>query len=140
MPEGEGGGDVDDGEPVVGVAFPAGGDAAPVVEPAVGAFDDPAVAGVGVAWAGCWPVGAADDGCAGGDGVAGAAAFADHGLDAAFGDGVAQWLAVVAAVGPELVGAQAAGEELVQQRQQLLAFVVVAGPDRQRKGGAAGVD
>jgi len=46
----------------------------------------------------------------------------------------------VAAVCPELAGAKAAGEQLVDERQQLAALVLVGRPDPDREGGAAGVD
>lgn len=62
------------------------------------------------------------------------AAFADHGVDAALGERGPELVGVVAAVGPELAGSQPAGEEFVDQRQQVSALVLVAGgePDRER--------
>ena len=96
-------GGLDDGEPVVGVSFPAGGDAPPVAQPAVGAFDRPAVAAVGVAWLGAAPVAAQDSWATRGRRRIGwAAALADHWLDAAAAGLLAQFLAVVAAVCPQL--------------------------------------
>jgi len=131
---------LDHGEPVVGVAFPAGGDAPPVAQPAVGAFDRPAVAGVGVARAGPQPVGAADRRGAVGDGIAGAAAAADHGLDAALTELLAELVRVVAAVGPQLARDDPARSKLINKRQQLPPLVLVAGADPDRKRRPAGLD
>lgn len=72
--------------------------------------------------------------------MAAAAAFADHRLDAALGELVAQRLGVVAAVGPDLGWPQTAGEQLVDQRQQVPAFVLVAGGQPDSERGAVCVD
>ena len=72
--------------------------------------------------------------------IAGAAAFADLGGDVALAERVAERVAAVAAVGPELLGLVAGGAERVDQRQQVRAFVLVAGADTDREWGAVGVD
>jgi hypothetical protein len=46
----------------------------------------------------------------------------------------------VAAVCPQLGGPQAAGEQLVDERQQLAPLVLVGRPDPDREGGAARLD
>ena len=55
-------------------------------------------------------------GCAVGDRVAGAAAFADARFDLAVAECLFDCLGVVAAVGPELVGVDAAFGERVEER------------------------
>ena len=72
-----------------------------------------------------------------GDRVTGAAWLADAGADFAFGESLLERARGVAAVGPELVGMDAGRGELVEQRQQVAAFVFVAGrePDRERLAG-----
>jgi hypothetical protein len=72
--------------------------------------------------------------------IARPAASADPRLDRPLAQLLAKRLGVVAAVGPELARAQRAGEQLVDQRQQVAPLVLVAGrqPDRQR--GAVCVD
>ena len=61
--------------------------------------------------------------------VAGAAAFADLWGDAAGADVLAEGFAAVAAVGPDLAGSLSGVGERVDQRQQMCAFVFVAGAD-----------
>jgi hypothetical protein len=103
----------------VAVGFAADAEAFEAAEPGVGAFDDPAVAGVGVSAASAAaPVG-----------VSAAAAFADPGLDVAVAELLVEVVGVVAAVGPELGWLVVLGEELVDEREQLLALAVVAGAD-----------
>ena len=137
MVDGHGGGHLDDGEPEFWPAFPAGRDAPPVAQPAVGAFDRPAFASEWVAWP--WPsaVGAAYRRCAGRDGLSGPAPFTDHRLDSAAAQLSAELFAVVAAVCPELSGQKAASEQLVDERQKVQPLVLVAGadPDRKRRPG-----
>jgi hypothetical protein len=53
---------------------------------------------------------------------------------------LAQLLAVVAAVGPELERPHVACQQLVNQRQQMQSFVLVAGADPDRKRRPGGVD
>jgi hypothetical protein len=109
----EGGGEVDEGEVELGSAFPAGGEAAVVVEPGVGAFDRPAVAAVGVAAAA----------------LAAAAAFRDVWFDAARLELVAEVVGVVAAVGVEPVGvffvAAAQRRDRVDDGEQVSLLVLV---------------
>ena len=138
--DGDGCGDLDDGEPELWSTFPAGCDASPVAEPAVGAFDGPAFASEWVAWPGSAAVRAADRRCAGRDGLPGPTALADHRLDAAQLQLLAQLAAVVAAVCPELGGQKATRKQLVDQRQQMPPLVLVAGPDADRKRRPGGVD
>jgi hypothetical protein len=80
----EGEGEV--GEVDVAVGFGADVEAFEASEPGVGAFDDPAVACVGVAGAGDWFAAAFSRSCCLAGWVAGAAAFADLGCDAAGAD------------------------------------------------------
>lgn len=70
-------------------------------------------------------------------GFVAASASADYRLDAAFAHLSAELVAVIAAVGPQLGWPQPAREQLVQQRQQMQAFVLVAcaDPDRKRRPG-----
>lgn len=125
---------MDDGEPVVGSSFPAGGDASPVAQPAVCAFDGPAFAAVRVGRLGS-PAASAVDECVGvfGFGFAASSPSADHGFDAACAQLPSELLAVVAAVGPQLERPQFACEQLVEQRQQVESLVFVAGADPDRK-------
>lgn len=127
---------MEEGEVVVGFAVAAGGDAAHCFEPGVGAFDGPAVSCLWVAGfdasffaapdfaplLSCW------------DRVACSAWLADARLDPPLGESLLERFGGVAAVCPELVGMDAGGGELVEQRQQVAAFVFVAGsePDRER--------
>ena len=100
------------------------------------------MAGEGVAGAGDGAAAAAAGaaGLAGEEWVAGAAAFADLGFDGARAEFVAQTLAAVAAVGPDLLRLVAGGAERVDQRQQVGAFVFVAGAERDLQRPAAAVD
>jgi hypothetical protein len=59
--------------------------------------------------------------------VAGAAAFADPRFDLAGLQGLLELFGVVAAVGPELARLDPALGERVQEREQVAAFVFVAG-------------
>ena len=130
---------MEEGEVVVGFAVAAGVDAAHCFEPGVGAFDGPAVACL-------WVTGfdasffAAPDFAAAlsvWDRVTGAAWLADARLDLPLGESLFERGGGVAAVCPELVGLDAGGGELVDERQQVAAFVFVAGgePDRERFAG-----
>ena len=127
---------MEEGEVVVGFAVAAGVDAAHCFEPGVGAFDGPAVACLWVAGFDASLFAAPDFAAAlsGGDRVAGAAWLADAGADFAFGESLFERAGGVAAVCPELVGVDAGRGELVEQWQQVAAFVFVAGcePDRER--------
>jgi hypothetical protein len=129
---------LDHGKPVVGSSFPAGRDAPPVAKPAICPFDGPAFAAERVGRLGS-PAASAVDERVGvpGFGFAAPAAAADHRFDAACAQLPAELLAVVAAVGPELEGPQLACQQLVEQRQQVQSFVLVAGadPDRKRRPG-----
>jgi hypothetical protein len=131
------GGGLDDGEPVVGVALPAGGDAPPVAQPAVGALDRPAFAAVRVAAPRDAAAAALDHHGVVGGRLAGAAAAADHRRQATLADLLAQRLAVVAAVCPQLARPDLTREQLVEQRQQMPPLILVAGadPDRERDPG-----
>jgi len=126
---------LEEGEVVAGFAFGAGGDAAHRFQPGVGAFDRPAVAGVGVGGA-LSAAAAAPDGAgggAGGDRLACPPRLGDARLDAALADRVFERGGGVAAVSPELLWLDAAREQPVEQRQQLLALVLVAGAERDRE-------
>jgi hypothetical protein len=138
--DGHGGGDLDDGEPEFWSAFPAIGDAPPVTQPAVGAFDRPAFASERVARSGTATVRAAHGRCAGRDGLSRPAALADHRFDPALAQLAAQLGAVVAAVCPELGRREATREQLVDQRQKVQPLVLVAGADPDRERCAGGVD
>jgi hypothetical protein len=126
----------------LGAAFPADVDAAPVVQPGVGAFHRPALARVGIADSAVALASLPDLArrCAVGDWVAGAAAPADHRLDAALLERGAQRARVVAAVGPYLARASAGGADAVDQRKQIVQLVLVAGGDLDRQRRPAGVD
>lgn len=138
--DGEGEGEV--GEVGVAVGFGADGEAFEAAEPGVGAFDDPAVAGVRVAAAdvvfsaACFRV----SGLAGRERVAVAAASADLGCHAALFDLVAKRVAAVAAVGPDLCWLVAGLGERVDQWQQMRTFVFVAGPEAYLERPAVRVD
>ena len=134
------GGDLDDREPEFGSAFPACGDAPPVAQPAVGAFDGPAFVSERVARSGPAAVGAAHGRGGGRDGLSGPAALADHGLDSAPPQLPAQLGTVVAAVGPQLSRQEATSEQLVDERQEVQPLVLVAGPDPDRERRAGGID
>ena len=74
------------------------------------------------------------------DRVAGAALFADARLDPARAQLRVELGGGVAAVGPDLARRQPAAEQLIDEREQVRPFVLVARPDPQRKRGARGVD
>lgn len=87
LPADHRGGGLDDGEPVVGVVFPAGRDASPVAQPAVCALDRPAVTAVLVAGFGTAAAASVDGRSSRGRlRIAGLAAIADHRLDAPLTD------------------------------------------------------
>jgi hypothetical protein len=69
-----------------------------------------------------------------------AAALADLGSDAAFAELVAEGVAAVTAVGPDLCRLVAGRGQAVEQRQQMGAFVFVAGPEPYLERPAVGVD
>jgi hypothetical protein len=75
-----------------------------------------------------------------GDRLAGSARLADLGADAARGELGCVPFGGVAAVGPELVGDDACVRELVQQRDQVALFVVVAGAEQDVERQPARVD
>jgi hypothetical protein len=77
---------------------------------------------------------------AGGDRLAAAARLADAGADLALGQRPLVRAGGVAAVGPQLGGADPALGELVEQRQQVAALVLVAGAELDRKRQPARVD
>ena len=128
---------MDDGEPMLGSSFPAGRDAPPVAQPAVGAFDGPAFASERVAWSGPATVGPTHGRCAGRGWLSPPATLADHRLDPALAQLAAQLGAVVAAVCPKLSRHEATSEQLINKRQQVQPLVLVAGadPDRKRRPG-----
>jgi hypothetical protein len=130
------------GEVGVAVGFGADGEAFEAAEPGVGAFDDPAVAGVRVAGADVVFAAAAFrvSGFAGWEWVAVAAALADLGGHSALFDLAAERVAAVAAVGPDLAWPVAGAGECVDQRQQVRAFVFVAGPEAYLERPAVRVD
>jgi hypothetical protein len=125
------------GEVDLAVGFGAGVESFEAAEPGVGAFDDPAVAGVRVA---CADVvfAAASFRLSGllvvGGWVAGAAALADLRDDRPFEECLAQRVAAVAAVGPDRERPVAGRPDRVDQGEQVGAFVFVAGaePDLER--------
>lgn len=127
---------MEEGEVVVGFAVAAGGDAAHCFEPGVGAFDGPAVAGLWVAGFEASLFAAPDFAAllSGWDRVACSPWLADARLDLPLCESLLERFGGVAAVCPELVGVDAGGGELVEQWQQVAAFVFVAGgePDRER--------
>lgn len=140
FPDGECGGDLDDGEPVFGSSFPAGGDASPVAQPAVGAFDRPAFAAEWVGWPGAASVRAAHGRCSRRSLLSGPEPLADHRFDSALSELTTQLGAVIAAVCPELGWREAAREQLVNQREQVQPLVLVARTDPDRKRCAGSVD
>ena len=115
----------------MGLGFVAGVESSEAAEPGVGAFDDPAVSGLGVAAAGdAFAAAGAGSLCLPGEvGFAWSASAADHWFDAAFADSVPEWVAAVAAVAPELAGEVAVGDQLVEERERVCALVFVAGPE-----------
>jgi hypothetical protein len=129
--------EVKEREVVVGFAVASGADPSFCFQPGVGAFDGPAVAGLGVAGLDLPAFAAPDLACrrAFGDRVSGAARPTDPGLDSSVDQSGLELSAVVAAISPELIGPQLTLEQLVGQRQQLVALVDVAGrqPDRERQ-------
>lgn len=131
---------MDDREPEFWSALPAGSDATPVAQPAVGTFDGPPFASERVAWPGPAAVSATHGRCASRDGLARPAALADHRFEPTLAQLVAQLSAVVAAVCPERSRQETASEQLVDKRQKVQPLVLVAGadPDRERRPG--GVD
>jgi hypothetical protein len=110
-------GELEECEVELGSAFPAGGDAPPVVQPCVCALDRPAVTRLRIA-AFCNAAPAAFHHprarlCR----FAGFAAAADHRLDATYAQLATQLLTVVAAVCPQLERPPIADEQLVDKRQ-----------------------
>jgi hypothetical protein len=131
---------LDHGEPEFWVSFPAGRDSSPVVEPAVGSFDLPAVAAERIWCLGLAAPSAADIAGAGRDRVADSAASADHRFHAVCEELLADLFAVVATVSPQLRGLDPAREQLFQEREQVPSFVLVAGADADRERCPARVD
>jgi hypothetical protein len=133
---------LDDGEPEFGAPFPASRDPAPVAQPAVGAFDLPALPSLRVG--ALDPLAPAPPDDAGRrprrDRLALAARAADPRRDPAPAQLRLQLGRGVAAVCPQLGGAEAAGEQLVDERQQVAPLVLVARPGPDREGRAARVD
>lgn len=132
-------GELEEGFVGLGFTVAADVDAASVSQPAVGAFDWPAVAGEWVA--GLEPAFlAAPDLAHGGtrrDRLAAAAGPADPWLDPALAQLAFELGGVVAAIGPQLGRLDAAPPERVEQGQQVASFVLVARgePHRQRQPG-----
>jgi hypothetical protein len=115
--EDEGGRELDEGVVELGSSFPAGGEAAVVVEPGVAGFDRPAFVGVRVA----------------GAALAGWSFLGDVWFDPARAERGADVVGVVAAVGVEPVRARPAaaaqGRDRVDERDRLCPVVFVRGPD-----------
>jgi len=132
---------VEEGEVVVGFDVAAGGDPSSGFQPGVGAFDGPAVAGLGVAGfdASLFAAPDLDRRCAGGDRLAWPAWFADPRLDLALAECLVDCFGGVAAVCPQLGRADAAGEQLIDERQQMPLLVFVAGGKTHDKRCAVGV-
>lgn len=124
----------------LGAAFPAGRDASPAVQPGVGAFDGPAVARLRVATPRDLTSAALDQASVGLGRLAAVAAAADHRLDPTRAQLLTEPLAVVAAVGPQLSRPPPLREQLVDERQEMQPFVLVAGADAHRQWRAVGVD
>ena len=124
---------MEEGEVVIGFVVAAGRDSSFGFQPGVGAFDGPAVARLVVAGLALSFSAAPDLAAVGGGRLAALSPLADAGFDPAFADLVSERLGVVAAVGPDLVGADTALGECVQQRQQVSLFVLVAGREAQRQ-------
>jgi hypothetical protein len=126
---------VEEGEVVVGFAVAAGGDPAVGFQPGVGAFDRPAVAGLGVA--GLQPsLLAAPDllhGGAGGDRLAGPAGLADPRLDLPLAQGLLERGRGIAAVCPQLARVDPLLGERVDEREQVPLLVLVAGRQTHRE-------
>lgn len=120
---------MEEGEVVVGFDVASGGDPASCFQPGVGAFDRPAVAGLRVTGfdASLFAAPDFDRRCAGGDRFACPPWFADPRFDLALAECFVDCLGGVAAVGPQLGRPDAAGEELIDERQQVALLVFVAG-------------
>jgi hypothetical protein len=110
---------VEEGEVVVGFAVAAGADPSECFQPGVGAFDGPAVAGVGVGDFEASLLAAPDlaHGEVVGDRLAAFARLADVGADPALGQRLFVGVRGVAAVGPQLVWLDAGLGERVEQRE-----------------------
>jgi hypothetical protein len=138
----ERGRDFDDRLPELGAPLPASRDPRPAAQPAIRALDLPAMPALRVG--ALEPLAPAPPDLAGRragrDRFAFAAGAADPRGDPALLELRLQLGGGVAAVGPELGGPQAALEQLVDERQQLAALVLVGGPDPDREGGAARLD
>ena len=132
-------GELEEGLVGFGFSVAAGRDAGAVAHPGVAAFDRPAVFGLWV-WGFEAAFLAAPDfahGCAEGDRFAATAGTADARLDRSCAQRCFELGRVVAAVGPQLARLDATREQRVDERQQVAAFVFVAGrePDLERQPG-----
>lgn len=134
--------ELQEGLVVFGFAVASGRDPASVSEPGVGAFDGPAVAGLGV-WRLEDPFAATADlpyPCVCGDLFARPTAPADARLDPAFAQRLFELPGVVAAVGPQLTRSDPALGKRIKQRQQMAALVLVARREPHLKGPPAPID
>lgn len=117
-----------EGEVVVGFAVAAGGDAALGFQPGVGAFHGPAMAGLRIR--GSQPAPPASPDCSGRRALWDRLALAPRPRDARFDLTLAQRLLErgggIAAIGPQLLGVNAAPDQGVDQRQQMSSLVLVA--------------
>lgn len=133
---------MEEGKVVLGFAVAAGRDPAGGFQPGVGAFDRPAVAGLGVG--GADPAASAPPDfpgrCPFGDRLAGPAGLADPRCDLPFDQRLLELFGGVAPVGPQLTGADVSLGERVDQGQQVPAFVLVAGRESDLQGQPVRVD
>ena len=125
--EDERGRELDEGVVELGSSFPAGREAALVVQPSVGALDRPALGAERVA----------------GAAFAGSAFLGDPRLDAALAERAADVFGVVAAVGEQpvraLPAAAAERRDRIDDGDRVAAVVVVRGADPGGQRGAAAV-
>lgn len=133
---------MEEGEVVLGLAVAAGGDPALPFQPGVGALDRPAVAGLRVGRPQS-SLGAAADLAhrrPGRDRLAAPARLRDAGLDPALAERLLELAAGVAAVGPQLLRADATPGEGVEEREQVPTLVLVAGGEADLEREPARVD
>jgi hypothetical protein len=134
--------ELEEGEVVVGLAVPAGGDPAQRLQPGVRALDRPALAGLRIArlQPPLLPPPDLVASLSGRDRLPGPAGLADAGADPAFGQRLLVRARGVAAVGPELARMDPDRGQALQQRQQVAPLVLVAGRERDLERQPARVD